>query len=48
MYKPKTLDMSDEQITKMEAERSRSLEAQLEERILRDEKIEAKDWMPEK
>ena len=40
--------MSDEQITKMEAERSRSLEAQFEERILRDEKIEAKDWMPEK
>ena len=38
--------MSKEKIINIEAQRS--LEAQFEARILRDEKIEAKDWMPEK
>ena len=36
--------MSKEKIINIEAQRS--LEAQFEARILRDEKIEAKDWMP--
>lgn len=39
--------MSEEQI-KMDAERIRSLEEQFEARIVRDSKIEPKDWMPEK
>ena len=32
----------------MSEEQIKRLEAQFEERIARDEKIEAKDWMPEK
>ncbi|WP_426429382.1 1,2-phenylacetyl-CoA epoxidase subunit PaaA [Winogradskyella sp. HB-48] len=40
--------MSEEQIKNLEAERSRSLEEQFESRITRDDKIEPKDWMPEK
>ena len=40
--------MSEDQIKNSWAEQSRSLEAQFEARIARDEKIEPKDWMPEK
>ncbi|MEO9076157.1 MAG: 1,2-phenylacetyl-CoA epoxidase subunit A, partial [Gelidibacter sp.] len=32
----------------MSEEQIRNLETQFEERIARDEKIEPKDWMPEK
>lgn len=40
--------MSEAQIKNAWTERSRSLEEEFEARIARDEKIEPKDWMPEK
>src|SRR5690554_5357844 len=40
--------MSEKEIKNTSAERSRSLEEIFEERIARDEKIEPRDWMPEK
>lgn len=40
--------MSNEEVKNTRAERSRSLEEIFEQRIANDEKIEPKDWMPEK
>ena len=40
--------MSEKEIKNTSAERSRSLEKIFEDRIARDEKIEPRDWMPEK